>query len=256
MLYRLRRHPVPISAFFRSSLVLTYAFPAELLKPLLPPGLSVYQYGDLGFLAIALVQTESLRPTFLPAAVGSDFFLSGYRIFTQFKTASGRTLKGLRILRSYADRRKMVIGGNLLTHYGYRLAEVSLSNGSRELTIEMKTPGGEADLDVTADLESMPSELPAGTPFKTEAEARRFAGPLPFTFDYEEETHSIVVIEGVRQNWHPQPVRVHVRKAAFLQQPPFCEFPNPTLANAFYVKEIPYRWKRGVVHALPRDEES
>src|SRR5688500_2364583 len=101
MLYRLRRHPLPISAYFRSSLVLTYAFPADLLRPLLPPGLSLYQHGDLGFLAIALVQTEALRPTFLPAALGSNFFLSGYRIFSLFRTASGRTLKGLRILRSY-----------------------------------------------------------------------------------------------------------------------------------------------------------
>ena len=33
MLHQLRRHPIPIRAFFRSSLVLTYAFPAELLEP-------------------------------------------------------------------------------------------------------------------------------------------------------------------------------------------------------------------------------
>ena len=39
MLYRLRRHPLPINAFFTHSLVLTYAYPAKMLQQLLPPGL-------------------------------------------------------------------------------------------------------------------------------------------------------------------------------------------------------------------------
>jgi hypothetical protein len=30
---------LPVTAFFRRSLVLTYAFPGDLLQPLLPPGL-------------------------------------------------------------------------------------------------------------------------------------------------------------------------------------------------------------------------
>ena len=252
MLYRLRRHPVPIQAFFRSSLVLTYAFPADLLKPLLPPGLKIYGLGDLGFLAIALVQTESLRPTFLPKSLGCDFFLAGIRIFTQFETATGRTLKGLRILRSYTDREMMITGGNLLTHYGYRLAEVEVKESERSLHVAMKTPEGEADIEVVANLASMPAPLPERTPFQSAAEARRFAGPLPFTFDYEPETHSIVVIEGVRQNWHPQPVQVDVRRLGILAQPPFRKWADPMLANAFYVSNIPYSWKRGVVHPLNR----
>lgn len=44
MLYRLRRHPLPISAFFTHSLVLTYAYPAKMLQGLLPPGLTVDTY--------------------------------------------------------------------------------------------------------------------------------------------------------------------------------------------------------------------
>ena len=83
MLHLLRRHPIPVSAFFRHSLVLTYAFPIEVLKPLLSPGLVLDTFEDFGFLAIALVQTKNMRPSFLPAAVGYDFFLSGYRIFSR-----------------------------------------------------------------------------------------------------------------------------------------------------------------------------
>ena len=41
MFYQLKRHPLPVQAWFRHSLVLTYAFPRNLLQPLLPPGLEL-----------------------------------------------------------------------------------------------------------------------------------------------------------------------------------------------------------------------
>lgn len=108
MLHLLKRHPLPVRAFFRHCLVLTYAFPERVLAPLLPPGLTLDSYLSddqrLGFLAIAMVQTEGLRPVGVPAALGQNFFLSGYRIFSRFRTAAGRSLRGLRILRSDTDR--------------------------------------------------------------------------------------------------------------------------------------------------------
>ncbi len=63
MLHLLKRHPFSVRAFFRQSLVLTYAFPSDILQPLLPPGLALDTYGEYGFLAIAMVQTERLHPT-------------------------------------------------------------------------------------------------------------------------------------------------------------------------------------------------
>jgi hypothetical protein len=67
MLYRLQRHALPIKAHFRTSLVLAYAVPAPILRPLLPAGLTLDTYGNFGFLAIALVDTRDLRPSFVPA---------------------------------------------------------------------------------------------------------------------------------------------------------------------------------------------
>lgn len=237
-----------MAAFFRHSLVLTYALPAERLRPLLPPGLELDLYGERGFLAIALVQTEGLRPAFVPRALGQDFFLSGYRVFARFKTAAGRTLRGLRILRSDTDKDLMVGFGNLLTHYNYRKCEATLRAAVGALQIQIRTQGAEADLDVSADLASRPAPLPPGSPFPDLTEARKFAGPLPFTFDYEKETHAIVVIEAARQHWDPQPVRVEVRRSSFLDQPAFA---GAVLANAFHVQDVPYRWKRGVLERLP-----
>jgi hypothetical protein len=140
----------------------------------------------------------------------------------------------------------MALLGNLLTHYRYRLAQVSLTERPGELEILVGTPGGEADLHVVADLASRPAPLPAGSPFGSLDEARRFAGPLPYTFDYETSTESLVVVRAVRTAWDPQPLEVDVRRATFFEQPPFRDV-EPVLANAFYVAEIDYRWERGKV---------
>src|SRR5580704_4245197 len=243
MLHLLKRHPIPISAFFRHSLVLTYAFPPEVLEPLLPAALVLDTWRGFAFLAVALVQTESLRPSFLPAALGRNFFLSGYRIFTRLASGT-HSKRGLRILRSDTDHAWMVRSGNLLTHYNYHLCEVDLEETLDELHWTIRTPRAEADLEVKVSLASNRASLPANSPFQTDSEARRYAGPLPYTFDYERETNSIIGICAWRQDWNPQPVSVDVRRNTFLDQQPFCRA-QPILANAFHVQNVPYRWQRG-----------
>src|SRR4029450_2189263 len=113
-MYLLQRHLLPFKAHFESSLVLAYALPASVLEPFLAPGLVLDTYKGFGFLAIALVQTRNLRPAFLPSPMGISFFLSGYRIFTRYRTQTGLTLRGLRILRSDTSRSSMRLFGNLL----------------------------------------------------------------------------------------------------------------------------------------------
>ncbi|MBI4606931.1 MAG: DUF2071 domain-containing protein, partial [Planctomycetes bacterium] len=239
MLYLLKRHPFPVVASFRDVLVLTYAFPREVLEPLLGPGLTLDALRGLGFLAVALVQTEGLRPAWAPRLVGRDFFLAGYRVFARFRDRGGRQYRGLRILRSYTDSQLMAAAGNLFTRYAYRTCEAHVARAGGLLAVEVRTPGGEADLSVSADLASEPASLPEGSPFESLKEARRFAGPLPHTFDYEAETRSIVRIEGVRAAWEPRPVRADVRRCAFLEREPF-RGAAPVLASAFHLQGVPY----------------
>jgi len=244
MRYLLKRHPFPVTAFFRHCLVLAYAFPREVLLPLLPPGLVLDTYGEYGFMAIALVQTERLRPALMPSVFGHDFFLAGYRIFTRLE-AGMSSHRGLRILRSETDKRSMVHAGNLLTHYRYRLCRIELTETPESIRWSVRTAQMQADLDVWANIGLEAAPLPNGSPFKSEADARRFAGPLPYTFDYEPETHSIIRIRAVRRGWNPRPAAVTVFRNTFLQQEPFCRA-TPILANAFYAHDVIYRWEKGV----------
>ena len=87
------------------------------------------------------------------------------------------------------------------------------------------------------------------SPFQSVREALKFAGPMPFTFDYERETNSIIRVEGVRQNWQPKTVAVDVGKITFFQQLPFSQA-IPILCSAFFLQNIPYYWKSGIVEKL------
>jgi hypothetical protein len=249
-LYLLQRHPLTVTAHFAYSLVLTFALPRAELEPMLPPGLRLDTHGDFGFVAIAIVQTNNLRPALLPRVFGQDFFLAGYRIFTTFKPTAHSTLRGLYILRSDTDRRLMATAGNLLTHYRYRVSKVSARWSGRTLACSIATRNGLADLEVSANVEGA-AELPAATPFASPQEARRFAGPLPYTFDHEPQTNSIIVIKGVRKNWNPRLVPATVHRATFFDHGVFAGT-HPRLASAFFVQNIDYQWNPGVRHSLAR----
>lgn len=249
MWHALKRHPFAVEAHFDFTLALTFAVSAERLRPFLHPGLELDTYrGDTGFLAVALVQTRDLRPGFVPAAFGQNFFLTGYRIFVRRRTASGRNLRGLQVLRSDTDRRMMCLLGNAMTHYQYHHAYVEMHREGSGLDISVDSTDGNADLLVRVQLDE--SELPDESVFPDERTARRFAGPMPFTFSYEPETDSLVQIEGERSNWHPHLVQADVVEAGFLRHLGLED--DAVLASAFYLEDVPYRWTKGVVEpALP-----
>jgi hypothetical protein len=143
----------------------------------------------------------------------------------------------------------MASAGNLFTHYGYRKSQVRCIQNGETLEIRIRSPRAEADLEVHADLASKPAPLPAGSPFASLQDARKYAGPLPFTFDYEPETSSMIIVQGVRKQWDPQPVRVEVLQNTFLRQKPFLNA-APILANAFHLADVPYLWRRGIREPL------
>lgn len=245
----LKWHPLAMQAQFEQVLVLTYALPETSLRPLIPPGLFLDTFENYGFLAIAMVQTRDMRPRFAPRLLGRSFFLTGYRIFTRYRTPSGKVLRGLRILRSDTDSDFMVRWGNRLTHYAYRKASVDYCRGDRLLEVNIHSPNEEADLHVRAHLATEPSPLPLGSPFPNLQVARKFAGPLPFTFDYDAETQSIIRIQGVRKAWDPKTTHVEVLQNTFIEKEPFSSA-HPILASAFHLANVPYRWERGVREPL------
>ncbi|RYD37308.1 MAG: hypothetical protein EOP87_03780 [Verrucomicrobiaceae bacterium] len=240
----LQRHPFAVRARFERVVALSFAFPAAILRPMVPEGLELDEYDGWGFLTVALVWTKRMRPAFLPESLGQDFFLAGYRIFTRFRDETDRKLRGLQILRSETDNARMVLAGNIFTKYGYRLVNLESHVADGATRVKTSLPTGEVTLDVTFD----PAEgagLPEGSPFPDWRTARRFAGPMPFTFSRNGDG-SFVVVEGVRGGWTPRPVTVTDWQVGLLREGPLAEA-EPVLANAFMVEDVDYRWRKGRV---------
>ena len=246
MLSWLKTHPFAVEAFFEHSLVLTFAAPVTEIQALLPAPLVADTFAERwGFVAVALVQTRDLRPKGFPAWLGHDFYLIGYRVFVRYQSADGKRLRGLYILGSQTDKPGMTALGNLFTHYRYQTVDIASQQTAGRLDIRSQ----QAEFRVTLVPPTAKVMLPAQSPFATWQEARRFAGPLPFTFSVDSDASRMLIVEGVRQNWEPQPVAVEQYQVGFLNH---LKLSNPILANAFALHDVPYHWKKGRTEAWAR----
>jgi len=237
----LKNHPFAVEAFFERSLVLTFAVPKEELQRFIPECLKLDTFIDRwAFIAVAMVQTKNLRPKGFPAILGNDFILIGYRIFVHYTSVSGKQLRGLLILKSETDKKFMEWLGNLFTRYSYTTTDITQHQTDGVLSISSNKSG--IDLKVATNLGAI--NLPSGSAFSTWKEARRFAGPLPFTFSYDTGTREVLIVEGVREHWQPSPVQVLSYEIGLLKT---LGLKDCKLASAFIVEQIPYHWKKGRV---------
>jgi hypothetical protein len=237
----LKNHPFAVEAFFESSLVLTYAVPKEDLALLIPSCLELDTFQEKwAFVAIAIVKTKNLRPKGFPKFLGKDFNLTGHRIFVRYTSSKGKRLRGLYILNSETNKILMSLFGNVFTHYKYRTTDISITQHSNHILVS----SAKSDVNIQVKLNENQSKLPPQSPFKEWKSARRFAGPLPYTFTYNALKNEMLIIEGIRENWIPQPVEVISDNVGFLLQ---SGFENAVLANAFLVQNIPYVWEKGKI---------
>ena len=246
MFSALKNHPFAVEAFFERSIVLTFAVSKGQLQPMIPECLTLDTFKDKwAFIAVALVQTKALRPKGFPAFMGNDFFLIGYRIFVRHTNNKGKRMRGLYILKSETDKKKMELLGNIFTHYSYSTTDIKQTIS--EDTISIKSSRSGLSIRVEKADELVP--LPAGSPFADWKEARKFAGPMPFTFTYNPITKQVLTIEGIRENWVPQPLKVLNHHSAFIDA---LQLKDAVLANAFIIEQVPYHWKKGTLELWNR----
>ena len=235
----IKSHPFAVEAYFESSLVFAFAIPKEEIEHLIPDCLELDLFEDKwAFIAIAMVQTVGLRPKGFPAIFGSNFFLIGYRVFVRYKNINGRSMRGLYILKSETDKTKMELMGNIFTHYNY--SKIDIDRNITGKRIEIKSV--KSNFQIVVEKSDDNVDLPKESPFINWKQARKFAGPLPYTFTFDKAANEVLIIEGVRQNWKPKAVKVVDYKIAFLDK---LNLKGIVLANAFIIEHIPYYWKKG-----------
>lgn len=231
------KHPFAVKAHFKFSLVLTFAYPIEVLKPLIPDHLDLSTYKDkYAFLAVAFVSTKHLRPKGVPKRLGKDFFLAGYRVFVEYKNQSGVKRRGLYILKSQTDKKLMMNSGNLLTYYNYEYLPLKLKLDDNDYYIS-------ADKISVHASKLNPEALLTNSIFDNFKEARRFAGPMPYTFSFDSKKQQMIVVKGIRNQWDPQPVNILNYQIPYLDNLK----EEPILANAFITENIDYEWTKGEI---------
>lgn len=239
MLDFLKDHPFAVESFFDTSLVLTYAVPKQQVQKLIPDCLDLDTFEDTwAFIAVAMVKTRHLRPKGFPEFMGNNFVLTGYRIFVKYNTSYGKRLRGLYIIGSETDKLKMTFLGNIFTHYKYKTTDIRFVQQGDSINVKSK----KSKLSVQVMERSDEVMLPKGSPFIDWKQARRFAGPLPFTFTYNDSKKEVLIIEGVREDWTPKAVEVTHSSVGFIDS---LNLEGVVLANAFVIHNIPYSWKKG-----------
>lgn len=237
----LKNHPFTIMAHFNYCYVFTFSMPIEDVKHLVYRGLSPDAYKNkFAFYTIAIVDSQRLRPSFLHENLGSNFLLIGHRIFVRLKSQEGKIYRGLQILKSETDSLRMKIIGNLFTHYNYHKIEISISERKEEVEICVKRNG----FKVLLSKNSEKVGLPESSPFKSWKEARKFVGPMPFTFSELNKQDKILTVLGKRDQWQSEPVEV---KSIHLSDYEKKLFPNSELASAFKIKNVDYQWEKGEI---------
>ncbi len=245
MLNSLKNHPFGVVATLERTVVLSFAVPKVALQRPIPPFLELDTFRDeWGFVAVAIVRTKHLRPVGFPQWSGNDFMLIGYRVFVRYTNRKGKRLRGLYILGSETDKRRMAFMGDLFTRYRYTFKPLSEATVGSRTTVS--SPDGSTS--VVYDDGARDIALPGTSVFKDWSEARRFVGPLPFTFSQDKSNNSVLIVEGARSDWEPRPVSVQSHAFSFLAGLGLGEL---RLSNAFVIDGVPYHWKRGVLEPLP-----
>ena len=102
--------------------------------------------------------------------------------------------------------------GNVFTHYNYQKTDITFERNANQIEVVST----KSNLSVKVEESDDHAPLPNSSPFKDWKEARRFAGPLPFTFTYDSSKKEVLIVEGVREDWTPKPVIVVMSKVGFV----------------------------------------
>ena len=193
-------------------------------------------------------QASRFGPPACRAALGQDFFLAGYRVFTTVPPA-GRPARcaGCEFCAATRTARD---GRRRQSAHALQLPSVPTTDRDEaddRSHASARTADGAGDLEVTADL--------SRRRFLPDRRFRRCArrGDSPARCRSRSTTsarHTAIIAIGARRtNWRPRPGHGRRDHIAFFDDPRF-EGCTPILAAAFHVSGVDYRWERAVRYPL------
>ena len=238
----MRPLPFPVKAWFDTFVVLFFSIDKNKMMEQLPYPLNPDCYKEHALLAVAIVKTKNFRPSFLPSWMGMKFNLVGYRFLSTYQLNETKSIRGLKIIKSQTDQKFMKFFGDKLSQYKFNYNPIKIETRDDLVIIE-----GEG-IDIKLRVHENPSNtpLPTQSVFENWPSARKYAGPLLYTFEINMFQKQISITEGTRKNWTPKPIEVISYDLEFLKQENISSL-QPMLSAAFQVTNIPYSWKKATI---------
>lgn len=231
------KHSFPVKAILKRTITLTYQFNPTNYSIKLPAGCFLELKNERAFLILAFVETEKMRPAFIPALIGRNFNLLGIRVIVNWYDENKRLKRGLYVLKSITDSRLMAKMGNMMTGYHFEYSPITWNFNKNECCIEVQ------NLVFKVDLSDYKEEigLPKESVFLNWKEARKYAGPMKYTCVHSKTVDEMLIVEGVKESWIPRPIKLISGNWDKLNS----IFKELKLCAVFEIKEIPYHWKKG-----------
>lgn len=231
-------NPLPMRAWIRRCLLLSYRVPESVAVAFVPPGLELITKGGFAFLNVVLARMEAMRPAGLPAWIGVDYGHVGYRLQVRCHTREGEH-EGLYFLRSECDHRLLGFAGNLLTDFRFHPARIEGLEAGKTLCVHSLDGGGEVILDPQGAVGLAP-----GSPFSDLDEASRILRYNPLGLA-PAGPNRVVLLDIAHGPWSLRSVALAHQRFSFIET-----LPGVAFELAFELAPIEYHFQRGRVVAL------
>jgi len=212
-----------------------YRIPAQQLTDQAPKPLQLVTKGGFGFVNVVISELAHIRPLGLPAFVGMRYWHIAYRIYVRFCPQAADPIEGLYFLRSDADSRMMVAGGNLLTDFRFHVCRVENRQSGTERTLKVDSSDAPAIVRLCY---AMEPQVALGSPFADLNEAQAFLKYKPAGISVNRRGVDVLRITRDEAAWRSK--LIHVVDADFAFLKPF----DATLEACYEVEPVHYRWNR------------
>jgi uncharacterized protein YqjF (DUF2071 family) len=224
---------------FRHCLLVNFAVDPSALARLLPRHLTPDLHEGSAFVSIVIAEMHRMRPEALPRALGITYDQVVYRAVVRCGAERGVTF-----LRSDANNRLMVAGGNALTFFRFNLATTHWNRTPDRVEFSL-TPAKQvrAGISATYDLASAGTTMPSSSRFGDLAAAQRFLTELYAAFGALRRGNRVEVVRIARSPWESSVLSDHSGVYEAMTSGAVFHETDAVLDSVFHVRDLEYHWR-------------
>lgn len=217
----------------------------EALRPLIPAVFDLDIHGGMAWVSLTASRLKDFGVGWVPRALRMNFYQATYRAHVTFTDFRGRTMRGCYFVRSETNSPLMSSVANLLPEFrAHRCATwpILLARRGEHLLLTVDSgddPAGKVVL--VLDTHREHAEMPPGSLFATQAEARALIVDFYDAFAYDPDSDEVFILKIDRGEWRLRVVQPVDYYLGYINHGPFHEG-NAQLDSVFYFTDCPYRW--------------